>query len=74
MMHHHTRRTLKVHKDRSGDPIPESVICCCCEDDAGNRMQSYRRAIDHGNFDSTPRESLAGGHCAFCGRKGVNPR
>jgi hypothetical protein len=65
-MHSHRRRTLRVHVDTQAQPIPESAICCCCEDDAGQRIASYRRAQQHGDYPDTPREPLASGRCAFC--------
>jgi hypothetical protein len=67
-VHSHRRRTLRVHLDRDGQPIQPSTICCCCEDSAGNRIASFRRAKDNGNFEETPRVPLASGHCGFCGR------
>lgn len=68
-MHSHRKRTLMVHVDTQGNPITESAICCCCEDDAGQRIASYRRAQRHGDFPETPRLPLATGRCGFCGRK-----
>lgn len=67
-MHSHTRRTLMAHFDVHDLPIMESAICCCCEDDAGRRMASYKRAKDHGEFESSPRQPIAEGVCVFCRR------
>jgi hypothetical protein len=68
-MHSHRRRTLRVHVDKRGEPITDSIICCCCEDHAGHRIESYRRAQRHGDFPEASRVPLASGQCHFCWRQ-----